>query len=141
MVAQTVKNLPTSGRPRFDPWVRKIPWSREWQPLQYFCLENPLDKGAWLAIVHRVTKSWTRLRNFHYLWSNYLKKRESTFFSFGYLLPFSSPNPPNTLKPNSAPIPSVQPTLPSAVDPTLLCTLLHLGFSASYLHSGLPRWH
>ena len=29
--------------PRFDPWVRKIPWRRKWQ-LQYFCLENPMDK-------------------------------------------------------------------------------------------------
>ena len=30
-------------------------------PLQYSCLENPMDRGAWLAIVHRITKSWTRL--------------------------------------------------------------------------------
>ena len=28
-----VKNLPAmQERPRFDPWVRKIPWRREWQP-------------------------------------------------------------------------------------------------------------
>ena len=26
------------------------------------CLENPLDRGAWLATVHTVTKSWTRLK-------------------------------------------------------------------------------
>ena len=43
-------------RCRFDPWVRKIPWRREWQPAQNFCLENPMDRGAWQAIVHRVTK-------------------------------------------------------------------------------------
>ena len=30
-------------------------------PLQYSCLENPMDRRAWRAIVHRVTKSWTRL--------------------------------------------------------------------------------
>ena len=30
-------------------------------PLQYFCLENFMDRGAWWAIVHRVTKSQTRL--------------------------------------------------------------------------------
>ena len=30
-------------------------------PLQYPCLENPMNRGAWKAIVHRVTKSWTRL--------------------------------------------------------------------------------
>ena len=28
-------------------------------PLQYSCLENPLDRGAWWAAVHRVTQSWT----------------------------------------------------------------------------------
>ena len=30
-------------------------------PLQYSCLENPVDREAWWAIVHRVTESWTRL--------------------------------------------------------------------------------
>ena len=33
------------------------------KPLQYSCLENPMDRGAWRAIVHGVTKSWTRLSN------------------------------------------------------------------------------
>ena len=28
-------------------------------PLQYSCLENPMDGGAWWAVVHGVTKSWT----------------------------------------------------------------------------------
>ena len=28
---------------------------------QYSCLENPMDRGAWQATVHRVAKSWTRL--------------------------------------------------------------------------------
>ena len=27
-------------------------------PLQYSCLENPMDRGTWWAIVHRVAKSW-----------------------------------------------------------------------------------
>ena len=31
-------------------------------PLQYSCLENPTDRGAWWAIVHRVAKSWTWLK-------------------------------------------------------------------------------
>ena len=31
-----VKNLPASRRPRFDPWVLKIPWRREWQPTPVF---------------------------------------------------------------------------------------------------------
>ena len=33
MMAQMVKRLPTNGRSRFDPWVRKIPWRRKWQPI------------------------------------------------------------------------------------------------------------
>ena len=32
-------------------------------PLQYFCLENPMDRGAWWATVHGVTKSHTQLSN------------------------------------------------------------------------------
>ena len=30
-------------------------------PLQYSCLENPMDRGAWWATVHRIAKSWIRL--------------------------------------------------------------------------------
>ena len=37
------------SQPRFDPWVEKIPWTRECYPLQYFCLENSMDRGAWRA--------------------------------------------------------------------------------------------
>ena len=33
-------------------------------PLQYSCLENPMDGGAWWAVVHGVMKSWTRLSGF-----------------------------------------------------------------------------
>ena len=36
LVAQTVKNLPEIQETRFDPWVRKIPWRREWQPTPVF---------------------------------------------------------------------------------------------------------
>ena len=35
-------------------------------PLQYSCLENPADRGAWWATVHGVTKSQTRLSDFHF---------------------------------------------------------------------------
>ena len=44
-------------RCEFDPWVRKIPWRRKGNPLQYSCLENPMDRGAWQASVHGVAKS------------------------------------------------------------------------------------
>ena len=34
----------------FDQWVGKIPWRRVCNPLQYFCLENPIDRGVWQSI-------------------------------------------------------------------------------------------
>ena len=46
----------------FDPWVRKILWKRKWQPTQYSCLENLVDRGAWRATVHSVAKSRTWLK-------------------------------------------------------------------------------
>ena len=33
-------------------------------PLQYSCLENPTDRRAWRAMVHRVAKSWIQLKRF-----------------------------------------------------------------------------
>ena len=43
---------------RCSPWVGKIPWRRTQPPLQYSWLENPMDRGAWWATVHRFPKSW-----------------------------------------------------------------------------------
>ena len=37
-------------------------WQGHGNPLQYSCLENPMDRGAWKAAVHRVTKSRTWLK-------------------------------------------------------------------------------
>ena len=59
LVAQTVKNLPAMQETRFDFWVRKIPWRREWYPLQYSCLGNPMDRGASRTTVHSITKTRT----------------------------------------------------------------------------------
>ena len=47
-MTQKVKNLPARRRPRFDPWVRKIPWKRDWQPTQYSCLENFTEESGGL---------------------------------------------------------------------------------------------
>ena len=43
----------------FNPWIRNIPWRRACNPLQYSCLENPMDRGAWQVTFHRVAKSQT----------------------------------------------------------------------------------
>ena len=42
-------------------------------PLQYSCLKNPLNRGAWQAIVYRVSKSWTRLKRLSTALSIYKK--------------------------------------------------------------------
>ena len=65
-MALVVKNLLANAEDRkrckFNPWVGKIPWRRHHNPLWYSCLENPTDRGAWLATIHGVTKSHTWLK-------------------------------------------------------------------------------
>ena len=45
------------------PRLGRSPGEGNGYPLQYSCLENFMDRGAWWATVHGVTKSWTRLSN------------------------------------------------------------------------------
>ena len=44
------------------PGLGRSPGGEHGNPLQYFCLENPMDRGAWRATVRGVTKSWTQLK-------------------------------------------------------------------------------
>ena len=64
--AVVVKNLPASAGDIRDmgsiPESGRSPGAGHSNPLQYSCLENPMDRGAWWATVHRVTKSWTLLK-------------------------------------------------------------------------------
>ena len=46
------------------PGLGRSPWEGNGNPLQYSCLENPMDGGAWQATVHGVAKSQTWLNNF-----------------------------------------------------------------------------
>ena len=48
----------------FDPWSGISPRGGNDNSLQYSCLENPMDRGAWWVTIHGVTKSWTQL-NMH----------------------------------------------------------------------------
>jgi len=62
-VVLVVKNLPVKARDTrdgFDPWVMKIPGGGNVNPLQCSYLGNSMDRGAWWAIVHGVSKSWTQ---------------------------------------------------------------------------------
>ena len=49
-------------RARFDLWVRRSPGVGNGNPLQYSCLENTMDSGAWWATVLRVAKSQIQLK-------------------------------------------------------------------------------
>ena len=58
-----VKNLPANTGELRDmgsiPRTRRSPGGGHGNPLQYSCLENAMDRGAWSATVHGVTKSQT----------------------------------------------------------------------------------
>ena len=60
-VALVVKNPPANARDVRDmdsiPGWRRSPGGGHDNPLQYSCLENPMDRGAWWATAHRVAKS------------------------------------------------------------------------------------
>ena len=51
-----------AGDPGSVPGSGRSPGEGNGNPLQYSCLENPMDRGAWLAIVHTVTQSITQER-------------------------------------------------------------------------------
>ena len=66
LVAQIIKNLPAM---QVDlgliPWSGKSPGEGDSNPLQYFYLENSINRGAWQATVHGVAESQTRLSVSH----------------------------------------------------------------------------
>ena len=67
-----VKNLSASAGDTKDtgliPGSRRSPGGENGNPLQYSCLKNPMDGGAWWAAVHGVTKSQTWLSTVAVAW-------------------------------------------------------------------------
>ena len=65
-VVLVVKNLPTNAGDMRDegsvPGLGRSLGGVHDNPLQYACLENPMDRGAWQITVHGVTKSQTSLK-------------------------------------------------------------------------------
>ena len=55
----------------FDPWLGRSPGGGHGNPFQYSCLENPMDRGAWRSVVHRV-KSQIQLKQLSMHESNLL---------------------------------------------------------------------
>ena len=62
-VDHVVKNLPVNSEDTSDmdliPESGRFPGEGNGNPLQYSCLENPMERGAWWATVYGVPKSWT----------------------------------------------------------------------------------
>ena len=71
-----VKNLPANAGDKRDlgliPGLGRFPEIGNGKPLQYSCLENPMDRGAWWATVHSVAKSQTWLKRLSMLSLTYV---------------------------------------------------------------------
>ena len=52
------------GNMNLIPGSGRSPGEGNGNPLQFSCLENPMDRGTWQATVHVVAKSWTQLSDF-----------------------------------------------------------------------------
>ena len=77
-----VKNMPANAGDTTDvgsiPGLGRSPGGGHGNPLQYSCLENPMDRGAWWATVHGVAESWTQLK--------WLSTCVTLFRSYGFQL-------------------------------------------------------
>ena len=82
-LALVVKNRPSNAGDVRDsgliPGSGRSPGEGHGHPLQYSCLENPMDRGAWRTMVHRVRKSWTQLKQLSI--QALLKKTEAPSFN------------------------------------------------------------
>ena len=63
----TVSDTCNAGDLGLTPGLGRFPGERKGYPLQYSCLENSMDGGAWWSAVHGVAKSWTRLSDFTFI--------------------------------------------------------------------------
>ena len=82
-----VKNLPVNaGDAGSIPGSGRSPGEGNSNPLQYSCLENPMDRGVWRAVVHGVTESQTGLNMhahyIHFKKNALVKSSSSPWFSF-----------------------------------------------------------
>jgi len=79
-VALVVNNSPANARGLKDlgsiSASRRSPGGGHNNPLQYSCLENSMNRGAWQGTVHRVSKSWTWLKwlSTHNIWNGGVRK-------------------------------------------------------------------
>ena len=63
VVKNPAANAEDEGDKDSIPGSERFLGEGNWNQLQYSCLENSMDRGAWWAIAHGVAKSWTQLSN------------------------------------------------------------------------------
>ena len=94
---------------RYNPWVRKTPGEGHGNPIQYSCMEIPMDRGAWWVKIHRVVQSQTWLKrqqaHTHIIITTLhcliiLSPSKQTLYSFTPAFPL--PPPPSPRQPLSA---------------------------------------
>ena len=91
--AAVIKNPPVNAGD-IETWVQsprsgRYPGKGNSNPLQYSCLENSMDRGAWWAMVHGVTKSWCNWACTHvcmcvcvsWIFKHFCTRRHKTFFN------------------------------------------------------------
>ena len=82
----TVKRQPTEWEKIFENHLSDKGYGN---PLQYSCLANPMDGGAWWAAVDGVARSWTRLSNFTFTFHFHALEKEMATHSsvFAWRIP------------------------------------------------------
>ena len=76
-----------AGDPGSVPGLGGSPGEGNGNPLQFSCLENPMDRGAWWTTVHGVAKSRTWLSDFTFLWRKAMTNLDSILKSRDFTLP------------------------------------------------------
>ena len=79
---ESAGNAEDTSRCLFNLWVGKIPRVDHGNPLQYSCLENSMDRGAWRTTVQGVAKSQTQLKllSTHLPTTSWIIQRAHSFF-------------------------------------------------------------
>ena len=111
--ARDAGSIPGSGR---------SPEGGNGNPLQYSCMENPMDRGAWQATVHRAAKSWTHMHSVQFSSVQSLSRvwLFATPWTAAHRPPCPSPTP--GVYPNSCPLSQwCHPTISSSVVPFSSC--------------------
>ena len=92
-----------AGHPALTPGLEKSPGEGNDNPLRYSCLENPMDRGAWWATVHRATKSRTHLSSPFLFRGARMRRQQEARAQFGISCPRAplSPRAPSASTPRT----------------------------------------